>query len=159
MLRDTIQSLLEQAIAAAQADGSLPAFEAPAVAVLRPKQADHGDYSTNVAMVAAAAARKAGGAQLNPRQIAQAILDHLPAGEVIGATELAGPGFINLRLADPWLQQQALVITQAGNAYGDIAIGEGQHERAGRFMGLKQECGLHLPATPAEEKSRESSDL
>ncbi len=46
-----------------------------------------------------------------------------------------------------------------GDWHSTFAIGEGQHERAGRFMGLKQECGLHLPANADEEKSREGSGL
>ncbi len=46
-----------------------------------------------------------------------------------------------------------------GDAHSTFPVGEGQHERAGRFMGLKQECGLHLPATVEEEKSREGSGL
>lgn len=49
--------------------------------------------------------------------------------------------------------------TSIGDWHSTSAIGEGQHERAGRFMGLKQECGLHLPTTPAEDKSRASADL
>ena len=46
-----------------------------------------------------------------------------------------------------------------GDSHSTNPIGEGQHERAGRFMGLKQECGLHLPTTVEEEKSREGSGL
>lgn len=46
-----------------------------------------------------------------------------------------------------------------GDSHSTFPIGEGQHERAGRFMGLKQECGLHLPGTAEEEKSRQGSGL
>jgi arginyl-tRNA synthetase len=76
--------------------------------------------------VAAAAIRKAGG-NSNPRQIAQAIVDNLPANDLIGATELAGPGFINFRLADAWLQTQVGVILEAGEAFGNLDRGRGQH--------------------------------
>jgi arginyl-tRNA synthetase len=126
MLKEQIQQLLHQALTTAQAAGALPAFDLPAVDVQRPKQADHGDYSTNVAMVAAAAIRKAGG-NSNPRQIAQAVVDHLPANDLIGATELAGPGFINFRLADGWLQTQVGVILDTGEAFGNLDRGRGQH--------------------------------
>ena len=61
MLRDRLQQLFETAIAAAQADGSLQPFEMPEVEIARPKQAEHGDYSSNIAMVAAAAIRKTTG--------------------------------------------------------------------------------------------------
>lgn len=124
MLRDPIRQLIQNAIAAAQADGALPAFELPMIDVLRPKQADHGDYSSNIAMVAAAAIRKTGG-QSSPRQIAQAIVDHLPANDLIDASELAGPGFINFRLADSWLQHAVATIVAAGADFGNIDRGHG----------------------------------
>src|SRR5690606_41126846 len=101
MIRDDIKLSIEQAMAAAQASGALPDIEWPALEVLRPKQAGHGDYSTNVAMVTAAAARKAG-INVNPRAIAQAIADHIPADGRIGSVEIVGPGFINIFLADDW---------------------------------------------------------
>ncbi len=127
MLKDNVRQLIKNALLAAQADSSLPQFEQPTIDILRPKQAEHGDYSTNVAMVVAAAIRKATGDKSNPRDIAQAIVNHLPANDLISKTELAGPGFINLRLADGWLQQQVAAILQAGAKFGDIDQGQGQH--------------------------------
>ncbi|MCB0074178.1 MAG: hypothetical protein KDE20_22085, partial [Caldilineaceae bacterium] len=58
MLKDTLRVVVEQAIVAAQADGTLPTFPMPDIQILRPKQADHGDYSCNVAMITAAAIRQ-----------------------------------------------------------------------------------------------------
>ncbi len=124
MLKDQIRHLVATALAAAQSANVLPSFAIPAVDIQRPKQPEHGDYSSNVALVAAAAARKAGG-NANPRQIAQAIVDYLPANSLLGATELAGPGFINFRLAEPWLQAQVGVILSAGEAYGNLTRGQG----------------------------------
>jgi arginyl-tRNA synthetase len=126
MIKDSLRALVQTALQSAQDDGSLPVFELPAIDIQRPKQAEHGDYSTNIAMVVAAAARKAGSDKANPRQIAQAIVDHLPPSTLIGATELAGPGFINLRLSDEWLQQQVLSIIEAGDSVGNIERGNGQ---------------------------------
>lgn len=126
MLKDSLRAIFTQALTAAQQDNSLPAFEVPPVEIQRPKQADHGDYSSNVAMVAAAAIRKAGGEKANPRQIAQAIIDHLPPGDLIGQVDLAGPGFINIHLADAWLQRQVQTIIDTGTAFGNITRGAGQ---------------------------------
>lgn len=126
MIKDSLRALVHAALEAAQADGSLPAFEMPSVEIQRPKQADHGDYSTNVAMIAAAAARKTDPSKSNPRQIAQAIVDHLPSSTLLGAAELAGPGFINLRLSDQWLQEQVVATIQAGTSVGNISRGHGQ---------------------------------
>jgi arginyl-tRNA synthetase len=111
-------------LVAAQQRGELPAVELPALEVLRPKQADHGDYSTNLALVTAAALRKAGVAS-NPRSIAQCIADHLPASGPIGAVEIAGPGFINLHLSVSWLQQQVERVVAAGPDFGNLHRGGG----------------------------------
>ncbi len=46
-----------------------------------------------------------------------------------------------------------------GDWHSTTPIGVDQHERAGRFKGLKQECGLHLPASVEEDQSRASADL
>lgn len=126
MIRDQIKQVIEQALAAAQADGQLPEIEQPAIEVLRPKQAGHGDYSTNVAMVAAAALRKSG-ASSNPRAIAEIIAAHIPADGLVGRVEIAGPGFINIHLAERWLQQQVNAIVAAGDAFGAIDIGRGAY--------------------------------
>ncbi len=131
MVRDRLKEQIRSAVESAQRTGALPPFEIPQFDVLRPKQAEHGDYSSNVAMVAAAAARKAGGAQSNPRAIAQAIADQIAlasatstgAGStdapLIGSVEIAGPGFLNIRLADGWLQAQVPAIIAAGAAFGN----------------------------------------
>lgn len=126
MIRDQIKQVIEQALAAAQADGQLPEIEQPVIEVLRPKQAGHGDYSTNVAMVTAAALRKSG-APSNPRAIAEIIAAHIPADGLVGRVEIAGPGFINIHLAERWLQQQVNAIVAAGDAFGAIDIGRGAY--------------------------------
>ncbi|MCB0138886.1 MAG: hypothetical protein KDE50_03155, partial [Caldilineaceae bacterium] len=77
MLQDEIQQVIADAITAAQADESLAAFEIPTIEIMRPKQADHGDYSTNIALITASEIKKQTGAKSNPRQIAQAIVDHM----------------------------------------------------------------------------------
>ena len=125
MIRDDIKQIIATAIQAAQTDGTLPAFDLPAVEMLRPKQAEHGDYSTNIAMATAAAVRKAGG-NVNPRAVAEAIKAHLPVDGMIGAVEIAGPGFINLWLADAWLQRQMIAADKAGAAFGNSDRGQGQ---------------------------------
>ncbi|AKT50713.1 arginine--tRNA ligase [Arsenicicoccus sp. oral taxon 190] len=68
--------------------------------VLRPSQ--FADVQVNAAM---ALAKKLG---RKPRDVAQAIVDHLDAGELVSAAEVAGPGFVNITFADGWLAEQAL---------------------------------------------------
>ncbi len=126
MLRDTVQQVLIQAVKAAQADGSLPPVSVDTPDIQRPRQPEHGDYATNVAMVLASAVKKETGQKANPRQIAQAIASHIPQDGLIGQVEIAGPGFINLRLATEWLQRQVVAIIQAGDRFGNIDRGQGQ---------------------------------
>ncbi len=79
----------------------------------KPKIAEHGDLSTNVAMTLARVAKK------NPRQIAQDILDALDVeSEKISAVEIAGPGFINFRFSDAHLHEGLAEILRDADRYG-----------------------------------------
>lgn len=126
MLRDQIQSTVLESINAAAVAGDLPTVSITAPEMLRPNRSEHGDYSTNIAMVLAAAVKKETGEKANPRQIAQTIADRIPKNGLIGEVELAGPGFINLRLSESWLQQQVKAIIAAGDSFGNIERGVGQ---------------------------------
>ncbi|MGB5047785.1 MAG: arginine--tRNA ligase [Caldilineaceae bacterium] len=126
MLRDQIQEIISAAVDATKSAGQLPDVPIAAPAIERPKQADHGDFSTNIALITAAAVKQATGEKANPRQIAQAIVGHISVDGLIGAVELAGPGFINIRLAEDWLQTQVRAIIDAGKSLGNINRGAGQ---------------------------------
>src|SRR4051812_40712333 len=73
----------------------------PYVAMIKPTQdAKHGDYQANCAMSLKKALGK------NPRDIAQEIVARLNLGDMLEPPEVAGPGFINLRLQSAWLARQ-----------------------------------------------------
>jgi arginyl-tRNA synthetase len=126
MLRDQVQQVVSDAVNAASTAGELPPLSVAAPEISRPNRPEHGDFSTNIAMVVAAAVKKETGEKANPRQIADAIVAHIPLNGLIGAVELAGPGFINLRLSEDWLQQQVKTIIEAGQSFGAIERGKGQ---------------------------------
>ncbi len=126
MIRDQIRQIVSEAIASAQLSGNLPQIDFPPVEIQRPNQPEHGDYSSNVALLVASAVRKATGERANPRQIAQAVAERIEPGELVGSVELAGPGFINVRLHDRWLQQSVLAVIEQGNDFGAIDKGVGQ---------------------------------
>ena len=126
MIRDQIRQIVTKAVASAQASGNLPQIEFPPVEIERPNQPDHGDYSSNFALLATSAIKKASGQKANPRQLAQSIVDNIPADEMVGSVELAGPGFINFRLNQRWLQQSVLSIIDQGACFGAIDRGKGQ---------------------------------
>ncbi|HET7295401.1 MAG TPA: arginine--tRNA ligase [Vicinamibacteria bacterium] len=88
-----------------------------------PKQAGHGDYATNVAMVLARGARR------SPRQVAELILANLPALPEVDRVEVAGPGFLNVFLSPVWCARQIPGILAEGEAYGTAASLRGDRIR------------------------------
>jgi arginyl-tRNA synthetase len=130
-LKSRLRTLLQQAIAALQADGTLPAGLAmPDFTVERPKDRSHGDFSSNAAMVLVKPAAR-DGAKPNPRALAQALLDALPANDDIAHAQIAGPGFLNFRMAPQAWRAALLGIASAGAAYGR------NHSGAGRTAGVE----------------------
>ena len=101
---------LTHAVTTALAAAGLPAVQECVWEV--PRQAEHGDYATNVAMTLARAAKRA------PRQIAEAIVRHFPAMAEVERLEIAGPGFLNVFLAPAWCARALHEVLAAGADYG-----------------------------------------
>ncbi len=99
-MKEHIHQLLEQCVGQLMADGILPAGTVARIQVDNTKDKAHGDLATNLAMLLA---KPAG---LNPRVLAQHIIDHLPASGRVAKVEIAGPGFINFYLDSQWLARQ-----------------------------------------------------
>ena len=113
---------LRAAVEAAAADlrnGGAPSAKAT---LEQPKQAGFGDYSTNAAMLLAPALRQP------PRQIAEKLGERLSdrLGSAVEKVEVAGPGFLNLFLADPWYIAAARDILDAGDEWGKATPEHGQ---------------------------------
>jgi arginyl-tRNA synthetase len=120
-LFDDIRAAVLGALDAAEAAGTIPAgLDRGAIAVEPPRDAGHGDMATNAAMVLA---RPAG---MAPRAIAEALAARLAADPRIAAAEVAGPGFLNLRLAPAVWQRLVGGIVTAGTAYGRSDLGGGR---------------------------------
>ena len=106
MVKEEVARLVERALQRCAQDGLLPAGETYTAQLDAPKQAAHGDFACNAAMVLAKQHMAAtGAAKPNPRALAQAIVDRLedPERLLAGKPEIAGPGFLNLKLApDVW---------------------------------------------------------
>ena len=116
MIRDRIAELVTSAVQAAQKAGDLPVVALPEVTIDRPKIAEHGDYSANVAM---RLQRAVGG---KPIEIAETIRRHLPADTAVGEARVAPPGFINFKLDEGWLKAQVDEIVAAGPAFADRTV-------------------------------------
>ena len=115
-----IRSLVLQSLAALERAGTLPAgLETAAVTVEPPRDAAHGDMATNAAMVLA---KPAG---LKPRDIAEALAPHLAADPRIETADVAGPGFLNLRLAPTAWAKVLRAAIAAGAEFGRSDMGQG----------------------------------
>ena len=132
MIRDLATEIITRSVAALQEADELPTVEIPSFMVERPQNPTFGDYATNVAMQLAAAVR-ATGAKANPRALAETIAARIretaavvPAYDLFDTVEVAGQGFINLRLSTDWLLRQTAAILAAGNTLGCIETGTGQ---------------------------------
>ena len=137
-MKASIRALVAQAVDALRANGTVPTdLELPDFVIERPKTRAQGDFSTNAAMLLAKPARS------NPRAVAQAIVDALPANDDIARVEIAGPGFINFHVAESaWRRQLGDVFAQA-DAYGRNASGRGR--RAGvEYVSANPTGPLHV---------------
>ena len=120
-MKTPLRALIAQGIDALRSAGTLPADTAtPDFVVERPKTREHGDFSTNAAMLLAKPARS------NPRALAQALVAALPASEDIAKVEIAGPGFINFHFSPAAYQREVASALHQGGDYGRNTSGAGK---------------------------------
>ncbi|HSR64764.1 MAG TPA: arginine--tRNA ligase [Xanthomonadaceae bacterium] len=140
-MKAQLRALVDQGIAALRAAGTLPADAAtPDFVIERPKDRSHGDFSTNAAMLLAKAAKS------NPRAIAQALLPLVQAADTAGllaGIEIAGPGFLNFRLAPAAWQRQLREIHALGPEYGRNGSGNG-HRAGVEYVSANPTGPLHV---------------
>ncbi len=84
----------------------------PSPELLAPKQKDHGDFATNVALALAQPAGKP------PREVARALVDALAPAAFVEKVEIAGPGFLNVFTTDDWLHEALRTVAANGAGYG-----------------------------------------
>ncbi|SDZ44652.1 arginyl-tRNA synthetase [Evansella caseinilytica] len=112
--------------------------EMPDVVIETPKEKEHGDYATNMAMQLARIARKA------PRQIAEAIVQHLDKEKAnVTKVEIAGPGFINFFMKKDYLTEVVATVLEQGDKYGSTNFGQNQSIQV-EFVSANPTGTLHL---------------
>jgi arginyl-tRNA synthetase len=89
----------------------------PEIRFERPKRREHGDWSTNIAMTIGKG---------NPRAVAQQVVDLMPASDLVDGIEIAGPGFINFRLAPKWLHEVVKRAADPAGGFGRSDVGKGE---------------------------------
>ncbi len=101
--------------------GLLPQVEVHPVSVDIPKDAAHGDYATSFAVA------NAKGMKMNPRQVAQTLVDHMDIQDsFFQKVDIAGPGFLNFTLGDKWYSQVLSDIETEGEGYGATHRADGK---------------------------------
>jgi arginyl-tRNA synthetase len=116
-VKQDLRQLLTQALKALQTKHVLPAAQALDVELDRPRREGQGDFASNVALALA------GKAAMRPRELAQRIVEHLPASTLVQRVEVAGPGFINFFLSDSAFQAVVRQVLEVGHAFGRSDIG------------------------------------
>jgi len=117
---EQLRNVVRTVVAAAVERGALAVEVPDEVVVERPKVRAHGDYATNVALRLAKAAGRP------PREVAGLLAADLAAQPGIAGVDVAGPGFLNITLAEGALGQIAVQAVTAGAAYGRTQVLAGQ---------------------------------
>jgi len=137
-LEQVNQNLKEAIFEAISAAGLAAGEEIPAVVLEVPKDKAHGDLATNAAMQLTRIAKR------NPRQIAEAIIEHLDHDKAgIVKAEIAGPGFINFTLSKSYLFPIIEQVYRQGEDYGRTDKGTGQKIQM-EFVSANPTGSLHL---------------
>jgi arginyl-tRNA synthetase len=117
-----LAGLFRAALGRAVASGALALDPAaiPEPALERPRLPEHGDWATNVALTLARAAKAP------PRAVAEAMVAHLELPDWVAGVEVAGPGFVNVRLDQRWFAGLVRRILAEGEAFGTVDLGHGE---------------------------------
>jgi arginyl-tRNA synthetase len=134
-LAELFRAALERALAAGALDLDSDAIGEPALE--RPRLPEHGDWATNVALVLAKAAKAP------PRKVAEAMVAHLELPDWVAGVEVAGPGFVNVRLDQSWFAALVRRVVAAGASFGAIDLGHGERVNV-EFISANPTGPLHV---------------
>jgi arginyl-tRNA synthetase len=137
VLKETLQSLVKQALESLVDSGELSLTALPEIAIERGRDGAHGDYASPVAMGLAREARK------SPRAIAELIVSRLQDSPTIASVEVAGPGFINFTIAQAARGTLVEQILEAGEAFGRSERGAGRSVQV-EFVSANPTGPLHV---------------
>lgn len=137
-IKENLYANLAKAAEAAQNAGELSFDSLPNYVLEEPREKQHGDFATNLAMVLTKQARKA------PRDIATILIKHLDTeGTWVTACEIAGPGFINFRLDPTWLTGVIPEVLTLEKDYGKVNVGQGKKVQV-EFVSANPTGLLHM---------------
>jgi arginyl-tRNA synthetase len=137
---EQLQDVVRTAVGGAVDRGVLAVEVPDEVVVERPKNREHGDYATNIALRLAKAAGRP------PREVAEVVADELRSQPGIARVDVAGPGFLNITLAQGALGQIAVNAVTAGSAYGRTEALAGQRLNL-EFVSANPTGPVHIGGT------------
>ena len=140
MTPEQLRDVVRTAVSGAVERGTLAVDVPDDVVVERPKNRAHGDYATNIAM------RLAKTAGIPPRAVAEALAEELRAQPSIAAVDVAGPGFLNITLAEGALGKIAVQAVTAGDGYGRTQALAGQRINL-EFVSANPTGPVHIGGT------------
>jgi arginyl-tRNA synthetase len=145
MVKEQLARVLDRALDRLGRDGLLPLGERPAVQLDAPKNPAHGDFASNAAMVLQKQhAQATGAARPNPRALAQAIVDRIEDPEgILEKVEIAGPGFLNLRLRPAVWYRAFGVVWRERERFGRSAAG-GRRKTMVEFVSANPTGPMHV---------------
>lgn len=119
-MKHTVEQLLQQAIDALLRLGTIPESTAVEIKVDRAKDASHGDYASNLALMLAKSCGQ------SPRKMAELIQENIPTHALLERVEIAGPGFINFFMKQTERAAVVAEILTQGEHYGESCLGQQQ---------------------------------
>jgi arginyl-tRNA synthetase len=136
-MKQELTRLIQQALAALTAKGTLPESLEPSIQIDRTRDSSHGDLASNIALTLAKAAA------MKPRDLAEKICAEMPAAPYLLRTEIAGPGFINFFLADSSSQAVVKRVIAEGEKFGCSNEGRGTRAQV-EFVSANPTGPLHV---------------
>jgi arginyl-tRNA synthetase len=137
LIEKELRTLIREAISRGHAAGDLRTSETPIFEVTQPQRREHGDWTTNAALVLQKLEKKP------PREIAERIIEHLPPRDWVREVQIAGPGFINFHLSNVWLHETCARVLEAGELFGATDEGAGKSVDV-EFVSINPTGPLHI---------------
>jgi len=137
-VKDQIVLAIKDAADRAKAENKLNYEVLPSFVLEVPREREHGDFATNIAMLLARHAKMA------PRQVAEILKDYIRIEDTwVDTIEIAGPGFINFYLKNSWVYDVLPQVQQQGDKYGNSGVGQGRKVQV-EFVSANPTGLLHM---------------
>jgi arginyl-tRNA synthetase len=137
MIRRELARCLQQAVLKAQKEGALASAALPEVLIEHPQDPEHGDFASGLPL------RMARAMKMSPTAIAEKLSEYIVLPPQVDRVWVAPPGFINFTLREDWLGTEVESILAAGEAYGDIEMGQGKQVQV-EFVSVNPTGPLHV---------------